>query len=329
MGNHRFNVQPGLDHDGHFIPGFIHFAAVNPLDRQSVKDHEVPVNRGFGWQNSQQGNFGAVAHIGQHRPQCVCVTGHFHAHIKPFFHAELFLGVCDGLMPDVQGKGRAHLFGQIQAIGIDIGDHNIPGTGMPCNGSSHAPNGTGTGNQHVFAQHIKGEGRVGRIAQRVKAGENIGGNIRIAMPDIGDRNRQIFGKGTGSVHPDAAGIHAEMPPAGQAVPAMTANQMPLAGNNIAYLRVVNIAADFSHFSHKLVAHVHRNRDCFLSPGIPIVNVDIRSANGRFMNLDQDIVDADLRNRHLFQPDTRLRSGFYQGFHLHGIGPFVGNTLTFY
>ncbi len=98
--------------------------------------------------------------------------------------------------------------------------------------------------------------------------------------------------------------------------------MTFTGNNVPGFKVVNVGADFCNGADKLVADMHGDRNCFVGPGIPVVDVNVRAANRRFVNLDQDIVDSDFRHRNIFQPDTRFRFGFYQGFHFHGIMPFT-------
>jgi len=100
-----------------------------------------------------------------------------------------------------------------------------------------------------------------------------------------------------------------MTAAGQAIAAVAANQMPFTGYDVSRFEIVDIAADFIHRTDKLMPHMHGNLNRFLSPVIPVINVNIGAANGGFVNFNQNIVDADVRDRHIFQPDTRLRFGF--------------------
>src|SRR5579885_1664585 len=43
MGDHRANIQTGLQHDGHLVPGLVHLPAVDSLDGQHVEDDGPPV----------------------------------------------------------------------------------------------------------------------------------------------------------------------------------------------------------------------------------------------------------------------------------------------
>ena len=155
---------------------------------------------------------------------------------------------------------------------------------------------------------------MGGVSQRIKAGENIQRDIGITVPDIGHRNAQIFGISAGSVHTDSAGAHAQVAPAGQTVATTAANHMPLTGDQVAGLKIMDIAADLGHPADKLMADMHGHGYGFPGPIIPIVNMDIGAADCGFMDLYQHIVDTNLRNGHFFQPQSRFRSGLDQGVH---------------
>jgi hypothetical protein len=65
---------------------------------------------------------------------------------------------------------------------------------------------------------------------------------------------------------------------------------------------------------KLMANDHRHRNRFLRPGIPVVNVHVRAADGCFQDADLRIVTADLWNGNLLEPQTGLGSGFDNRLH---------------
>ena len=60
------------------------------------------------------------------------------------------------------------------------------------------------------------------------------------MPDIGGRDGQVFGKGAVPVDADAAGLLAQVPPAGQAVAAVAADQVSLARNECARFEPLDV-----------------------------------------------------------------------------------------
>ncbi len=45
VGDDRRDVEAALDHRGHFVPGFVHLAAINSFDGQAIKDDEIPIDR--------------------------------------------------------------------------------------------------------------------------------------------------------------------------------------------------------------------------------------------------------------------------------------------
>ena len=64
-----------------------------------------------------------------------------------------------------------------------------------------------------------------------------------------------------------------------------------------------------------MADDHRYGDCFLSPGIPVVDVQIGSADPSFLNFDQAVVDSDLRKRDLLKFESDISAVFHQCFHV--------------
>jgi hypothetical protein len=53
-------------------------------------------------------------------------------------------------------------------------------------------------------------------------------------------------------------------------------------------------------------HDHRHRDRLLRPGVPFVDVQVGAADAGFADLDEDIIDADLRLRDILEPESALR-----------------------
>ncbi len=130
------------------------------------------------------------------------------------------------------------------------------------------------------------------------------------MPDVGDRDHQVFGKSAGAVDADAAGGVAQMPSARQTVPAAAADQMPFAADQFAEFHVVDVAADGGDMADEFVPDHHRGFDGLLRPFIPVVDVYVGAADGGFGDFDQDVVDAVFGHRHIGQGQPLLRGGFY-------------------
>ncbi len=60
------------------------------------------------------------------------------------------------------------------------------------------------------------------------------------------------------------------------------------------------------------------------PLVPVVDVDVGAADGRLADLDEDVVGADLGDRHLLHPDAGLAPGLDEG--LQAITPISRPTL---
>jgi hypothetical protein len=86
--------------------------------------------------------------------------------------------------------------------------------------------------------------------------------------------------------------------------------MALPANDIAREEVVDVRANLHDTPGEFVAYGHRYRDGALSPIVPLVYVDIRPANARAENLNQDVVNTNLRLRDVFEPESWLALAFH-------------------
>jgi hypothetical protein len=105
-----------------------------------------------------------------------------------------------------------------------------------------------------------------------------------------------------------------MSPPRHAIAAMPAHDVPFPGHDVADLEIMNVAPQRHDLSDELVPRHQRNRDSALRPRIPLVNMEVRSANPSAIDLDQDVVDSDLWFGHILHPETWFRAAFDEGFH---------------
>ena len=143
---------------------------------------------------------------------------------------------------------------------------------------------------------------------------DVAGDSRFVVPDVGDRQGQVLGEGSRPVDAHAVGIHAEVAAAGQAVAALAADQVPFAADDIADLEVLDVASQFNDSPHEFVSDHHRDGHGLLGPGVPVVDVYVRSADSRTEDFDEDVVDPDLRHGYVFQGQAGLRFRLDQRFH---------------
>jgi hypothetical protein len=107
---------------------------------------------------------------------------------------------------------------------------------------------------------------------------------------------------------------AQVPATSHAVAASPANHMPLARDNLAWVKVVDVTAHRDYLTNKFMPHYHGHWYGFLRPGIPVPNVHIGAAYGGAKNFNKDVIDADIGLGHILQPQARLRKAFHQCFH---------------
>ena len=195
---------------------------------------------------------------------------------------------------------------QVEPVRVHIGDDDEPGTGMARDGDGHHSNRSCAGDQHILAEHRKRQRGVDSIAEGIEDRSHVTIDRGVVMPDIGHRQHQVFGERSRPINPDALGVSTQMAATGQAVPAAAAHHMPFAADNVAGKEVSDVGAHFHDLADELVTHHHRHGDRLAGPGVPLVNVHVRAADARAIDLDQNIVDAHLRNRHIDQPQPGFR-----------------------
>ncbi len=77
-------------------------------------------------------------------------------------------------------------------------------------GGGHDADGARAGDQHVFAEHGERERGVDGVAERIEDGGDVEIDAFVVTPDVGHRQRDVFGESAGAVDADALGVRAEM-----------------------------------------------------------------------------------------------------------------------
>src|SRR5262249_48198557 len=163
------------------------------------------------------------------------------------------------------------------------------------------------------------------IAEGIKYGGNFEIDLGIMSPDVGHGEDDIFGKGAGTIHPHSLGVSTEMPAAGQTVAAAAAGHMPFPADPFPGMKIGDVGAYRNHFAHELVTDNHRDRDGSLRPGVPVVNVQVGTADAGEEDSDLDIIDAGLGFGDLLEPQTSTGGKFSESLHW---GSFQITVLSF-
>jgi hypothetical protein len=99
-----------------------------------------------------------------------------------------------------------------------------------------------------------------------------------------------------------------------AVPAVAAGDMAFTADPVTRMVALHLVAHVLDDAVVLVAHHHGHRNGFLSPRVPVVDVDIGPADGALVDPDEHIVRPHLRHGDVSQPDALVTPGLEQGFH---------------
>ena len=96
--------------------------------------------------------------------------------------------------------------------------------------------------------------------------------------------------------------------------------MHFGGNEVAFFYRGYFIADGDDLAAKLMSWNQRRMNAALRPAVPLVDVEIGSANGSDLDLDQNIGGAEGGNFHF----TNFGAGGSRGFHhrLHGFRHYV-------
>ena len=152
---------------------------------------------------------------------------------------------------------------------------------MPGNGYCHDADRTGTGDQHIFSYKVAGKGGVGGISERIEDGGNVIRNGIGHYKGIHGGYAEVFGKTSLPVDADTDGVAAEMSSSCPAVAAVSAGDVAFSGDPITGVDALDFIPYLFNDAYEFMADGHRHRDGSLRPLVPIVDVDVSSADCGF------------------------------------------------
>jgi hypothetical protein len=214
----------------------------------------------------------------------------------------------------VDRESDADFSGEVAAVLVGIGDDDVAGTGVAGDGGGHDADGAGSGDEDIFAEDGKGQGGVDGVAEGIEDSGDLAGDAGSMLPDVGHGEDDVLGEGTVAVDSDTEGVGAEMAAAGEAVAATSADDVAFSADELANSDVGDIGADFNDLADELVADDEAGGNGGAGPRVPVVDVEIGTADTGGENANFDVVDADLRLRDLFEPEAALGPAFYECLH---------------
>lgn len=128
------------------------------------------------------------------------------------------------------------------------------------------------------------------------------------------RDRDKRGPGAIAIYADALRVWTKVAAAGETIATMAAGNVTFADDEIAFSKTSHVIADPINHSDKLMAYGHRHGDRFLGPGVPVIYMYVRPADGRLEDADEDVVARNFRNGNLLEPQSGLGFRLYDGLH---------------
>jgi hypothetical protein len=105
-----------------------------------------------------------------------------------------------------------------------------------------------------------------------------------------------------------------MTPAGKTITAMSTRDVTFADNEIAGRESFHVIAGMIDDTDKFMTDRHRHWNRFLRPLVPVVDMNIGTADGRFDDADKNVVTFDFRNRNFLEPQPWFGAAFHHRLH---------------
>lgn len=325
VGDDPGDVEAALQHDGHLVPGLVHLATVDSADGELVEDDLVPVDGDVLGGDAEHSDLRAVAHVGEHLAKGGGVAGHLEADVEAFLHVQLLLDLGEGGGAGIDGKGYADFCGEIAPVLIGVGDDDVASACVSSHGGGHDADGTGTGDENVFAEYGKGERGVDGITEGIEDGSDLVVDAGGVLPDVGHGEDDVFGECAVAVDSDALGVGAQMATACETVAAASADDVAFAADELADDKIGDVGTELDNLADEFVADDEAGADCGAGPGIPVVDVQIGAADSRIENADFYVVDSDVWFGNIFKPEAAFAAAFYQC--LHEVGTFLAASAS--
>src|SRR5262249_36458600 len=166
----------------------------------------------------------------------------------------------------------------------------------------------------VLAKDREPEDRMHGIAQRIEDSCDVEVDIRRVPPRVRGRQRDVLSKRSRMVDAHPLGVCALDAAPGHAVAAAATHEMALTAHEIARPQLPHVGSGVHDFANKLMADDERHRHVRLRTAIPLINVQVRTANAGSKHADQHIVPAQRGDWNILKHEAGLSSRLDQRFH---------------
>ena len=158
MGDHRLDIESGLEETGQAIPGFKESAARNAVDANTFENDfigKIAIDRA-GW-NAEERDASAVLDGTESVMQRGRIPRHFERGIDAFPDGDVTNGGSDlvcRFRPGVDEMIGTDLFGKVQAVRTHIRCDDDGGAGRSCDGGREQSGRTAAGDQDRLSREV-------------------------------------------------------------------------------------------------------------------------------------------------------------------------------
>src|SRR5690606_20677570 len=283
---------------------------------QALEDDPVPVHADALGHDPEHGDAAAVVHAVEHVVEGARVAAHLQADVEAF-HVQVAHHVLERGVADVDHAGGAHVGRQLEAVVVDVGHHHVARADVLADARGDDADRAGTGDQHVLADHVELQRAVRGVAVRVEERGKFRRDLVGDRPQVGGRHDDVFGEGAVAIDADADGVRAQVLAAAAAVAAVAAHDVAFGRHALPDLVAGHARTDLGDAADELVADHQAGLDRALAPLVPQVDVQVGAADGRLLDLDQDLVRPGHGHRHVLHPDALAGLALDQRLHRRG------------
>ncbi len=153
------------------------------------------------------------------------------------------------------------------------------------------------------------------VTERFLSRCNLDRNLAIVQPCMLLVENVIFCETTVRVNASKEHSFADVSVTGPALETLAAENVGLAGDNVAFAKIGDFLAYFDDLSRKLVSHDHRRLDFVSDRFVPVVDVHVRSTDRCGFDPYENVSQARLRCWPLFEDGAGTRRCLYNCVHL--------------
>jgi len=249
---------------------------------------------------------------------------HTHTRTQPgwVYHAQVANGVFHRLLSldgHVQRHVGAALQREVQSIVVDVRHNNVPRPNMLADSCGHTTDGPCPYDEDIFPNEVVSESGMHSVAERVHARADTVGDLVWEAKAVGSRERDILRKRASMVDSNPLRVAAKVLLSRATVSAAPASDVPFTRDSFADAQSIaalcrNVGTDGSDGAGEFVTGNQRNRHSRLAPGIPVVDMKIRTTDAGAVHFNQNIIGTAGWNGLGLHPDAHFGLALHQALH---------------